>query len=121
MAHRDIEHRTFRFALETMRVCDFLMARGPIVRRAAYQLLDAGMSVGSNAEEAVGAQSHADFASKCAVVRKEARESRFWLRLIAAYDSTLSTRLGPHATEAGELVAIFNAMVKTARSKAKKR
>ena len=121
MPRRDIDERTFRFALETMRICDLLMARGPIVRRAAYQLLDAGMSVGSNTEEAEGAQSHADFAAKCAVVRKEARESRFWLRLIAAYDATLASRLGPHATEAGELVAIFNAMAKTARSKARKR
>jgi four helix bundle protein len=99
-----------------MKICHFLMARGPIVRRAAYQLLDAGMSVGSNTEEALGAQSHADFAARCGIVRKEARESRFWLRLVAAYDPAVATHVGPHATEAGELVAIFSAMIRTARS-----
>jgi len=121
MPHRDIEHRTFRFSLEIARLCVSLMARGPVTRRLSYQLLDAATSVGANTEEAVGAQSHADFIAKCAVVRKESRESRFWLRLLAALDPLLANQIGPHATEAGELVAIFNAMIKTARSKRKKR
>ena len=121
MAHRDIEHRTFRFALEIARLCDSLATSRFVIRRLSYQLLDAGTSVGANTEEAVGAQSHADFIAKCAVVRKESREARFWLRLLAALDPQLANAVGKHATEAGELVAIFNAMIRTARSKHKRR
>ena len=121
MAPHDIEERTFRFACDTVHLCRFLITRGPILRRLAYQLLDAGTSVGSNAEEATGAQSRADFVAKCAVVRKEARESRFWLRLFAAVDPQVVDRTGPLATEATQLVAIFNASIKTARSHAKRR
>jgi len=120
MTTRDIENRTFTFACEVAQLCAFLMTQGPVIRRLSYQLLDAGTSVGSNAEEATGAQTRADFVSKCAVVRKEARESRFWLRLIVALDRRLAERVGPLAVEAGELVAIFDASIKTAKSNAKK-
>jgi four helix bundle protein len=96
----------------------FLMARDPVIRRLSYQLLSAGTSVGSNAEEALGAQSRADFVARCAVVRKEARETRFWLRLIATLDPAAAQRIGPLAIEAGELVAIYNASIRTARSRA---
>ncbi len=58
--------------------------------------------------------------SKCAVVRKEARESRFWLRLVAAVDRQLAQRVGPLAVEAGELVAIFNTSIETAKSNARR-
>ncbi|MBV9242395.1 MAG: four helix bundle protein [Acidobacteria bacterium] len=48
------------------------------------QLLRSGTSVGANAEEAVGAQSRADFISKLSIAYKEARETNYWLRLLRA-------------------------------------
>jgi len=33
-------------------------------------------------EEAVAGQSKADFVSKCSIVLKEARETKYWLRLL---------------------------------------
>ncbi len=46
------------------------------------QLLRSSASVGSNLEEADGSLSKRDFINKMGIARKEARESRFWLRLI---------------------------------------
>ena len=47
-------------------------------------LLRSGTSIGANAEEAVGAQSRKDFVSKLAIAYKEARETRYWIRLLHA-------------------------------------
>jgi four helix bundle protein len=46
------------------------------------QLLRAGTSVGANAEEAQGGYSKKDFKHKMNVAYKEARECKFWIRLI---------------------------------------
>ena len=40
-------------------------------------------SIGANIEESQGAQSRKDFISKLSIAYKEARESHYWLRLMA--------------------------------------
>jgi len=46
------------------------------------QMVRSATSVGANVEEALAGQSRADFISKLSIARKEARESRYWLRLL---------------------------------------
>jgi four helix bundle protein len=48
------------------------------------QLLKSGPSIGANINEAQEAQSKKDFISKCSISLKEARETDYWLRLLAA-------------------------------------
>ncbi len=50
------------------------------------QLLKSGTSIGANSEEAVGGQSAKDFFAKLSIAYKEARESRYWLRLMRDTD-----------------------------------
>jgi four helix bundle protein len=50
----------------------------------AYQLTKAATSVGANVEEADGAESRRDFIHKLSIARKEARETRYWLRVVGA-------------------------------------
>jgi len=77
----DIHERLLLFACDVVRLTQFLHTRGPIARRLSYQILDAGTSVGSNAEEADGASSHNDFIAKNRIALKEAKETRFRLRV----------------------------------------
>jgi len=77
----DIHERLLLFACDIVRLTQFLHTRGPIARRLSYQILDAGTSVGSNAEEADGASSHDDFIAKNRIALKEAKETRFRLRV----------------------------------------
>ncbi len=78
-----IEERTFEFGVAITRFCDDYDDFRLIARRNALgQLVRAGTSVGANVEEAQGAHSRADFLSKMTIALKEARESRYWLRLI---------------------------------------
>jgi len=46
------------------------------------QILRSGTSIGANIEEAMGAQSEKDFLSKISIAYKEARETKYWLRLL---------------------------------------
>jgi four helix bundle protein len=48
----------------------------------AAQVLRSGTSIGANVEEALGAQSKKEFISKLSTSLKEARETRYWLKLM---------------------------------------
>ena len=81
----------------------------------AAQLLDAGTSIGANTEEARGAYSRREFASKNSIVLRECRETRFWLRVILATALASSETVTPLLAEADELVGIFTATVRRSR------
>ena len=81
----------------------------------APELLGAGTSVGANLEEATAGQSKPDFISKNCIALKEARESRYWLRLIDATDMLPGENVKADIQEATELVAILRTIIKNAR------
>jgi four helix bundle protein len=112
----DIRERSFLFSRDIVKSCCRL-ARQPDCRRISDQLLDAGTSVGANAEEAKGAYSRREFAVKNCYSLKESRESAFWLRLIIACEVTTDPEAERLLKEARELVGIFNETVKSARRK----
>lgn len=47
------------------------------------QILRSGTSIGANTEEAIGAQSDKDFLHKISIAYKEARETHYWIRILA--------------------------------------
>jgi four helix bundle protein len=71
----DIHERLLLFACDIVKVTQFLHTRGAIGRALSYQILAAGTSVGSNAEEADGASSHDDFIAKNRIALKEAKDA----------------------------------------------
>ena len=114
MAERDIEKRTFEFALRIVRLCKAL-AGGKVGRILVSQVLRSGTSVGANVEEAQGAQSKADFIAKMSIARKEARESLYWLRIITESDLQPKEKMVPLIQEAGEIAKIVSAFIVSAR------
>ena len=80
----DIRERSFQFALRIVNLCSYLDEHRLCNRLIINQLLDAGTSVGANLEEAAAGQTPRDFIHKNAISLKEARESKYWLRLISA-------------------------------------
>src|SRR5712691_9769293 len=81
---RDLGERTFLFACDIVQFCRKLSGEPRVVRQIAWQLADAGTSIAANYEEARGSYSRREFAAKNAIVLKEAREARLWLRVILA-------------------------------------
>jgi four helix bundle protein len=107
--------RTFLFACDIVRFCRRLSAEPGVVRQIAWQLADAGTSVAANYEEAKGSYSRREFAAQNAIVLKEARESRLWLRIILACKLAPESETHPLYDEANQLVGIFTTGVRTLR------
>ena len=86
-------------------------------RSLADQLLRCGTSVGANVEEAVGGFSRRDFAAKCGIAYKEAREAHYWLRLLrdtACVELRLADSL---LSDAEELKRILAAIIISSQRK----
>lgn len=81
---RDIRKRSFNFAVRIVKLCQVLEERSGSGQILGKQLLRSGTSIGANLEEAQAGQSQADFIHKNAIALKEARETVYWLRLLAA-------------------------------------
>lgn len=110
----DIQERTFLFACDVVHFCRAMLDAHPVSRRLSWQLLDAATSVGANTAEADVGQTKPDFRTKIATARKEARESVFWLRLLAATDRFLEPRIPLLLDEARQLSAILTTIKKNA-------
>ena len=76
----DIRERTFEFALLVIELYKYLINSKEYVM--SKQLLKSGTSIGANVEEAQAAQSRKDFISKMSISSKEARETKYWLKLL---------------------------------------
>ena len=113
---RDLRVRSFDFAVEIVRVCRTELIDDPVARRLAFQLVSAAGSVGANLEESGAGQTKPDFIAKQFIALKEARESRFWLRVIATSYPRTAEKLAPLIEDSSELVAMLTASIKTAKS-----
>lgn len=82
MAQKDniIVARTFNFSKEIIKL--YISLKKDKVFELASQLFRSATSIGANVEEAQAAQSKRDFISKMSIAAKEARETRYWLRLL---------------------------------------
>lgn len=82
-----------------------------------------GTSIGANLEEAAAGESRADFIHKNAIALKEARESRYWLRLLSSTESLsgkAEEALDELLKESDELARILGKIVSTSRKNSKK-
>jgi four helix bundle protein len=73
-------------------------------------------SIGANVEEANGAYSKVDFASKMSIAYKEARETHYWLRLLSDSNILSETDCSPLLLDCEELQRILGSIIKTSRS-----
>ena len=113
---QELEARTKRFALSVIELVSKL-PRGKASDVIGHQLLKSGTSIGANYREANRAQSHEDFIHKVAICEKEAAETEYWLELaLEANLATLSSMEGL-LKEVRELLAIFVASGRTAKSR----
>ena len=112
---RDIKERTLEFATRIVRLCRALEESPGVSRTLANQLLRSGTSVGANVEEAHGSHSKPDFIAKMSIANKEARETNYWLRLLAASDVVAVDKLTDITDESNQLIAILTTIVKRSR------
>ena len=106
----DLENRTFAFAKPCRAFIKNLSKTiGNI--EDARQLIRSSGSVGANYIEANEVLSKKDFILRIKICRKEAKESRYWLRLLEAADKVDGER-DVLVQEAQELMNIFGAIIR---------
>ena len=114
MNQEEMKKRTKLFALGVIQLVESL----PKERTAEVlgrQLLRSGTSVGSNYRSACRAKSIADFISKMGIVEEEVDESLYWMELLIEAGIEVNKKMEALMKEAGELLSITVASIKTAR------
>ena len=102
----DLEERTARFGEAIIRFAKKI-PQNPVNNRLIEQLVGAGTSVGANYCEADDAVSKRDFRNKIGTCRKEAKETKFFLRMVATAEEDLRAEARILWQEAKELHLIF--------------
>ncbi|MGZ4054555.1 MAG: four helix bundle protein [Bacteroidia bacterium] len=77
-------------------------------------MLRSGTSIGANIEEAIGSISKREFTAKMGISLKEARESKYWLRLLDK-SQMINYNYSKELKEIEEIVNILTAIVKTSQ------
>jgi four helix bundle protein len=81
------------------------------------QFLRSATSIGANVEEAIGAQSRRDFIAKLSISYKEARETRYWIRLLNKTDYLDNDDAKILITEIESILRILSKILTTTKKK----
>lgn len=110
----DLEERTSKFGEAIIRFAKKI-PRSPGNDRIIGQLVGCGTSVGANYCEADEAVSKREFSVKIATCKKEARETKFFLRMTATAEPGLKDEARELWQEARELHLIFSQIYRTCK------
>ncbi|OYU79280.1 MAG: four helix bundle protein [Flavobacterium sp. BFFFF1] len=103
--------KTFEFSLTIIQLFIDLKKENEFI--VSKQLLRSATSIGANVEEAIAAQSKKDFVSKMTIASKEARETKYWLRLLDKSNLT-KIDIHTHLIEIEHIVNIITKIIMTA-------
>jgi len=103
----DLEERTACFGEACLRFAR-KVAPSAVNNPLVSQLVRAATSIGANYCEADDGVSSKDFRNKIGLCRKEERETKHWLRMIASANEGLKAEARPLWNEAKELNLIFS-------------
>ncbi len=105
----DLEDRTARLGEEVIAFAKRVPVT-EVTRSLISQMVRAAASVGANYVEADDSYSKKDFRFKIGLCRREAKETKHWLRMIVAAEPGLRESARPLWQEAKELNLIFGAI-----------
>ena len=111
----ELRERTKAFALRVIRMFSAL-PKTEEARVLGKQVLRSGTSVGANYREAQRSRSKAEFIAKIGDSLKELDESAYWLELLADTGIVPPGKLTSLRDECDQLLAIFTAIAKKAKS-----
>ncbi len=118
----ELLQRTFLFGVNTLKFLNS-MPNTIVNKVVIYQLAKSSTSVGANYEESQAAESKDDFIHKIGIVSKEARESKFWLRVLTELlkNEEQKARVKILLEESEQLCKIFTSIKLTSQENKKKK
>lgn len=116
MKENIIQTKTYNFSLKIINLYKSL-----VDNKKEYvlskQLLRSGTSIGANIEEAIGGQSERDFFAKLTIAYKEARETKYWLRLLKDSNYLELGIANSLLSDIEEILRIIGSIQKTIKNK----
>lgn len=112
----DLEERTARFGENVLNFARIIF-KSDITRPLISQLVRAATSVGANYCEADCAESKKDFEHKIGICKKESKETKHWLRMVATAQPDMVEKCRELWREATELNLIFTTIVKNSQTR----
>jgi four helix bundle protein len=108
----DLEERTAIFG---EKIIEFVktIPKSDINNHLIYKLVRAGTSIGANYQEADGAESKKDFKHKISICKKEAKETKHWLRMIGKANPSKLEDTRILWREVQELTLIFSSIIRS--------
>ena len=107
-----IATKTFDFALLIIDLFIQLKKENEFI--ISKQIIRSGTSIGANVEEAIAAQSKKDFINKLSIASKEARETKYWLRLLDKSELT-QIKVETYLAEIEHIINIITKIIKTSQ------
>ena len=106
----DIHERIYKFIV---RVLNLTKSLSPTKQNLILidQITRSATSMGANDQEADGTDSRKDFILKYSIVRKEGKETNYWLRLIADTNIPFKSRMEDLSQEGKEIVKIVSTII----------
>src|SRR5258708_1522752 len=89
---KDIHERIYQFVIRVLNLIKVL-SKTPQNDVIIYQLTKSVTSMGANDQEADGAESKKDFIAKYTIVKKENKETNYWLRVIFDTNPAIAKRM----------------------------
>ena len=105
---------SFKFGLRVLKLYIYLKKK-KVDGGLCTQILDSGISIGANVEEAVGGSSRKDFINKLQIAYKEARETRYWLRLLREGEMLEKKLADSFLKDCDEIIAILTAILNSSK------
>ncbi|TSD02451.1 MAG: hypothetical protein Athens071424_47 [Parcubacteria group bacterium Athens0714_24] len=112
----DLEERTARFGESIIALCRKIN-QDVITRPIISQLIRSSTSIGANYMEANGASSKKDFLNKIFICKKEAQETKHWLRMLLSCCADKKDEIQNLWKECQELTLIFQKIASSSRNK----
>src|SRR5690242_8149074 len=103
---------SFEFALKVIDLYKALVKNREYI--ISNQLLRSGTSIGANVEEASAGQTRKDFISKMSIASKEARETRYWLRLLER-SKLVDLNYSIYLSDIESIIRVLTKIVKTSQ------
>ena len=113
-----LQEKSYAFSVRVVNLYKYLVSKNS-EKALIIQLLRSGTSVGANVEEALGAQSDRDFASKLYIAYKEARETSYWIRLLKDTDYLTVEESSSILKDCDEILKLLGATLTTLKNKQK--
>lgn len=111
----DLEERTAKFGENIIRLCKSIKITTytePVIK----QILRSATSVGANYMEANGASSKKDFCNKIYLCKKEAQETKHWLRMLSAVSGNTLSGIEQLLDESKQLSMIFHKIASSSKN-----